>query len=100
MPPSNPEFLFQKTVTDFFDMKGKKYMIYADHYTGWIEVALMYSGNTRTACDTLRKWFCTYSVPEEISSDGGPPFDSQEYSTFLNNWGIKKMHIIGVLFAK
>ena len=71
-------------------MKGRNYMVYADRYTGWVEVALMYSGNTRTACNTLQKWFCIYSVPEKISSDGGPPFDSQEYSTFLNNWGIKK----------
>ena len=44
---------FQKTVTDFFDMKGKNYMVYADPYTGWVEVALMYSGNAKTECDTL-----------------------------------------------
>ena len=90
MPPSNPEFPFQKTETDFFDMKGKNDMVYADLYTGWVEVALMYSGNARTACDTLQKWFCTYDVPEEISSDRETPFDSQKYGPFLNNWGIKK----------
>ena len=90
MPLSNSEIPFQKTVTDFFDMKGKNYIVYADHYTGWVEVALMYSGNARTACDTLWKWLCAYGVPEEISSNRGPPFDSQEYSTFRNNWGIKE----------
>ena len=49
----------------------------------------MHSWNARTICDTLRKWFCTYSVPKEISSNGGPPFNFQEYCMFLNNWGIK-----------
>ena len=90
MPPPNPEFPFQMTVTDFFDMQGKNYMVYADRYTGWVEVARMSSGNARATCDALRKWFCTYGVPQEISSDGGPPFDSQEYNQFLKNWGIKK----------
>lgn len=65
-------------------------MVYADRYTGWVEVALMTSGRAKTVCDTLRTWFCTYGVPEEISSDGGPPFESQEYDSFLRNWGIRK----------
>ena len=90
MPPSNPEFPFQKTVTDFFDLRGKNYLVYADRYTGWVEVALISSGNAKTTCDALRNWFCTYGVPEEISTDGGPPFDSQEYNQFLDNWGIRK----------
>ena len=34
MPPSNPEFPFQKTVTDLFDLHGETYMVYADRYTG------------------------------------------------------------------
>lgn len=29
MPPSNPEFPFQKTVTDLFDLHGRNYIVYA-----------------------------------------------------------------------
>lgn len=32
MTTSNLKFLFQKTVTDFFNLNGKMYMIYADQY--------------------------------------------------------------------
>ena len=39
-------------------------------------------------CDQLRAWFCTYGAPDELSSDGGPPFQSHEYAQFLSNWGI------------
>ena len=28
--------------------------------------------------------------PEELSADGGPPFESQEYDSFLKNWGVRK----------
>ena len=59
---------------------------FADRYTGWVEVAWMSSGNAKNVCDTMRTWFCTYGAPKEISSDGGPPFESQEYNTFLKNW--------------
>ena len=89
-PPTNPEYPFQQTVTDFFDLHGKDYLIYADRYTGWVEVALMVSGKAQIVCDTLRKWFVTYGSPEELASDGGPPFQSYEYTTFLENWGIKR----------
>ena len=50
----------------------------------------MGSGRAQTVCDTLRKWFVTYGAPEELGSDGGPPFDSYDYDTFLSNWGIRK----------
>ena len=36
----------------------------------------------------LRRWFCIYGVPEELSSDGGPPFSSDDYET-TDNWGFK-----------
>ena len=34
-------------------------------------------------------WFRTFGVPEEISADGGPPFNSLEYKSMLKNWGIR-----------
>ena len=40
--------------------------------------------------DIMRTWFSTYGAPEELSSDKGPPFESQEYNSFLNNYGISK----------
>ena len=68
-PPTNPEYPFQQTVTDFFNLHGKDYLIYADRYTGWVEVALMVSGKAQIVCDTLRKLFVAYGSPEELASD-------------------------------
>ena len=90
MSPADPEFPFQQTVVDFVDINGKNYLVYADQYTGWVEVALMPSRKAKTVCDTLRTWFCTYGAPEELSADGGPLFESQEYDSFLKNWGVRK----------
>ena len=90
MSPADTEFPFQQTVVDFVDINGKNYLGYADRYTGWVEVALMPSGKAKTVCDTLRTWFYTYGAPEELYADGGPPFESQGYDSFLKNWGVRK----------
>ena len=65
-------------------------MVYADRYTGWMEVTSLLSGKATAVYEALRNWFCTYGVPKEISSDGRPPFDSLGYKSFLEDWGVKK----------
>jgi len=45
----------------------------------------MSKSNTQVVNTTLREWFCTYRVPEELATDGDPPFDSHEYTTLLAN---------------
>ena len=84
-----PTVPFQQTVTDLCEASGKSYIIYADRYTGWVEAALLSDKKAPSIIKNLRQWFITYGVPEELASDGGPPYNSMEYSTFLNNWGVK-----------
>lgn len=55
-------------------------------------MALTSYGKAKTAGDTLQNWFHTYGAPEEILSNGGPPFNSQEYNMFLYSWGTKSTH--------
>ena len=50
----------------------------------------MPNGRFSTVADTLRNWFVTYGAPEELASEGEPPFKSSEYDTFLRNWGVYK----------
>ena len=52
-------------------MADNDYLVYADRYTGWVEVAVMEKKTATAACSTLRNWFIGYIVPEELASDGG-----------------------------
>jgi hypothetical protein len=87
-PP--PEMPFQQVVTDFYHAGNHDYLIYADRFTGWTEVTDV----PNTSYNVLRKnmvaWFRTYGVPEEVSSDGGPPFNAADYDDFLKSWGVSK----------
>ena len=45
----------------------------------------------------LRRTFATYSIPEELLSDGGPEFVAHATRQFLQNWGIHH-HLSSVAF--
>ena len=82
--PIQPDYPFQQTVTDMFHMAGRLYLIYADRFSGWTEVASTHTDSkASTICNILRRYFISFGVPEELSSDGGPPFSSHEMENFL-----------------
>ena len=86
-PP--PELPFQQVAADFYQVNGRQYLVYADRYTGWTEVSKVPNTSFASLKKCLNPWFKTFGVPEEISSDGGPPFNSTEYRNLLEHWGIK-----------
>ena len=95
--PSEPEILtrqpdvpFQQTVMDLCELEGHHFLVYADRFTGWVEVVKPTSTSFRSLRPILLRWFSTFGVPEEISADGGPPFNSSDYDEFLRNWRIRK----------
>ena len=47
------------------------------------------SSGGKGLCRALRQLFSTFGVPEEITSDGGPEFTSNEVATLLKTWGVK-----------
>jgi hypothetical protein len=47
-------------------------------------------GTFRSIEKNFMTWFATHGVPDEISSDGGPPFNSSDYSELLRSWKISK----------
>lgn len=53
IPLSNTGLPFHHTVIDFFNLHVRKYALYTNRYTVWVEVALMSFGKAREVCDTL-----------------------------------------------
>ena len=87
--PTMPEVPFEQVVTDFFELSGHNFLIYADRYSGWIEIAKMPSKDFKQTHNCMMRWFTTFGVPKEIGSDGGPPFNSFSYSAFLDRWNVR-----------
>ena len=78
----------QHTATDLFQLQGHTFLVYADRYTGWVEVYKPVNTNFKTLKHVFTHWFMSFGSPVELSSDGGPPFNSAEYAEFLRKWNV------------
>ncbi|XP_076050210.1 uncharacterized protein LOC143030874 [Oratosquilla oratoria] len=84
-PP--PQYPFQHTVADLFQLDGRVYLAYADRLTGWLEIAHLTSGATSSKLSsTLRQYFHRWGAPESISTDGGTNLTSEEMRNFFGKW--------------
>lgn len=88
--PKQPEVPFEIVAMDLCKLSGFSYLIYVDAYSGWIEVSNLTSSNAQAVRKVLMMYFAIFGVPEEIATDGGPPFESQEYNQLLKQWNIRK----------
>ena len=87
-PP--PEYPFEQAVADLFTLEGHTFLAYADRFSGWLEVERLKSNTFRNVHQTLLRWFRTFGVPEELATDGGPPFQSHDYHSFLRTWNVDR----------
>ena len=71
-------------------MDGVMYLIVVDAKSKWMEVLPMSSTTTATTLRVLRFLFSLHGLPEEIVSDNGPQFVSQEMKDFLKSNGIRQ----------
>ena len=88
-PTTDPTLPFQHTVMDLFQLQGHSFLVYADRYSGWLEIYKANNTDFISIKKVLLAWFATFGVPEELASDGGPPFNSHAYTKFLKDWGIR-----------
>ena len=77
-------------VADYFSLKSHKYLLYADRYSGWLTIVKVKfdQGDSKFLKKHLINLFSVYGTPNEISCDGGPPFNSHDFTDFLHTWGI------------
>ena len=86
--PPAPEVPFEQVAMALCHLSGHLYLVYADRYSGWVEVAKLDNGTIKSIRGALLAWFTTFGVPKEIATDGGPPFQSSEYAKLLTDWSI------------
>ena len=79
---------WQKIGLDLFEIAGKHYLIVVDYYSNFIEIDLLTTLTSARTITLLKKHFACYGIPRVIVSNGGPQFASQEFNSFMRNWGI------------
>ena len=87
-PHEIPDGPWQKLGMDFFDLKGKCYILICDYFS---KFPFMFSCKTSWGSlkDRLIDLFSNKGFPKEIISDNGSPFNSQEFADYLSSHGVK-----------
>ncbi len=75
---------------------GHMFLVVVDAYSKWPEVVITNSTTSTQTIEILRTIFGRNGVPEQLVSDNGPCFTSQEFQTFMKRNGIK--HITSAPF--
>ena len=85
--PSKP---WQRVHLDFAGpFYGKMFFISVDAHSKWPEVIEMKKTTAEKTITILRRLFSTHGLPEQIVTDNGPQFTSDEFAVFLKANGIK-----------
>ena len=69
-----------------------------DSYGKWLDVQIVSHCDTKNRTLCLSKWFSQYGIPEQLVSDNGTKFTSQEFQNFTKKLGIK--HIRTAAYGK
>ena len=94
LPLESPEFPFQMIAMDYFEVKGKSWLAIADRFSGWL--SLFYfprEASSQELINTLKYYFCTHGIAEQVSSDDGPQFRSNQFKQFLTSWGVSQHRV-------
>jgi len=85
-----PQRPWQRLHIDFAGpFQGKMWLIVVDAYSEWPEVIPMHTITSERTIAVLRNLFATHGLPEQIVSDNGRQFTSDEFQEFCRINGIK-----------
>ena len=87
-PHEIPDGPWQKLGMDFFDLKGKCYILICDYFS---KSPFMFSCKTSWSSlkDCLIDLFSKEGFPKEIISDNDSPFNSEEFADYLSSHSVK-----------
>ena len=89
MPTALPDFPWQKIGTDLFTLKGTIYIVATDYFSRYPEVIKLTTTTSSSIISALKSIFARYGIPEEVLSDNGPQYSSQEFRDFAKEYNFK-----------
>ncbi|GBM82548.1 Uncharacterized protein K02A2.6 [Araneus ventricosus] len=92
MPHEFPTSPWAKVAIDFY-FNGKNYVEVVGYYSKFIEVQLISSLQATVVIPAIKYIFARHGIPLELISDGGPPFNSQDFACFAKSWKFKHVKI-------
>ncbi len=90
-PTPLPERPWQKVAMDFWGPlpSGEYVLLIIDEFSRYAEVEFVSSTSSKATIPHIDRVFSTHGFPEEVKTDGGPPFNGHEYKQYMKWAGVK-----------
>jgi len=69
--------------------QGAMFFVAVDAHSKWLEVHVMKETTAAKTIDVLRTIFAAYGLPEQVVTDNGPQFVSEDFAMFTKMNGVK-----------
>ncbi|KAK4310212.1 hypothetical protein Pmani_018203 [Petrolisthes manimaculis] len=89
LPHEIPKTLWTKVGMDFFEFRGRHYLIMTDYSTNWFEVSDMSRITTHALIDQCHFQFGRHGIPLTVVADSGTQFRSAEFTRFARGWNFE-----------
>ena len=84
-----PQHPWQRIAIDLFEWKGHSYLLVANYYYRFIEIAKLSSGTSSTeVVRHLKSIMACHGIPAELVSDNGPQFSAETFTDFTKEYDI------------
>ena len=72
---------------------GEHILVVVDYYSRYYETDVVWTVTSQQTIKSLEAIFARHGLPEVLTSDNGPNFDSEEFKAYLKESGIKPRRV-------
>ncbi len=72
---------------DLCEQAGQRYLIVVDYHSRYIEIAHLTNMTRAQTIGKLKNMFAHWGIPDEVFTDNGTQFTSQEFRNFATTYG-------------
>ena len=87
LPHQNLKLRWQTVATDLFSFDNMDFVLVVDYYSRYFEFKRLRNTKAMTVIHKMKAIFAKRGIPQEVISDNGPQYSSQESSQFSQQWG-------------
>ena len=84
-----PEFAWSVIASDLYAWQGETYAVTVDYCSKFPEVDKPMNASNKSVIGALKDQICRHGISEQLHTDNGPQFMSQDFAAFSKSYGIK-----------
>ena len=84
--PAHP---WERLGADLFHLDGVTYLLIVDYFSRYPEVIKLTSLTSKSVISAFKSTFSRHGIPDDLISDNGPQFNSDEFTQFISAYAIR-----------